>query len=140
MPLEASQIRRLHEELRRPKRPVRVSEYLVAVDAERVVGCAAVRMFQGGGYLYGLGVKRELRRRGVGSALTRARVTAICQADGHIAVVLAMFWNVKFFKNLCFQSVRRADLPAIIRHLADFKNPVYKHSAVLWQLLERKLS
>lgn len=136
-PEEVKEIRKIHGELHRPKRPVRASEYLVAVDSQRVVACAAVRMFKGGGYLYGLAVERKSQRCGVGAALTRARMDLIRERGESLAVVLAMFWNVNFFRKLGFQTVRREELPAAVRRIADFRKPEYKHSAVLWQALEK---
>lgn len=135
LPAESKDIRRIHGDLHRPKRPVRVAEYLVATDSQRVLGCAAVRMFQGGGYLYGLAVERNSQKSGIGSALTHARVDLIGARGQSIAIVLAMFWNVKFFRNLGFLGVRRNELPPAVRRLSDFRNPAYKHSAVLWQKL-----
>lgn len=137
LPAEATEIRKIHQELGRPKRQVRVSEYLVAVDSQHVLACAAVRIFKGGGYLYGLAVERKSQRCGTGSALTRARLALIQQRGQSLAVVLAMFWNVKFFRELGFQGVKRQALPLAVRRLADFRNPDYKHSAVLWQPLAR---
>lgn len=136
LPVDAKEIRRIHQELRRPRRAVRVSEYLVAVGPQGVVGCAAVRIFSGGGYLYGLAVQRKSQKSGVGSALTRARVDVIRERNQKLVVVLAMFWNVAFFRKLGFQSVGRDQLPAAVRRLADFQNSKYKHSATLWQSLE----
>jgi N-acetylglutamate synthase-like GNAT family acetyltransferase len=93
-------------------------------------------MFKGGGYLYGLAVQRESQHRGVGSALTSARLDLIRESSQELAVVLAMFWNVGFFYKLGFRGVRRDQLPSFVRRLADFRNPLYKHSAVLWRSLE----
>jgi N-acetylglutamate synthase-like GNAT family acetyltransferase len=136
LPPDTQDIRRIHRELNRPQRQLRSSEYLVAVDAPGIVGCAAVRMFKGGGYLYGLAVQRESQRRGVGLALTSARLDLIRERSQELAVVMAMFWNVGFFYKLGFRGVRRDQLPSPVRRLADFRNPRYKHSAVLWRSLE----
>ena len=135
-PSDGGAIRRIHHALKRPKRPLRTSEYLVAADANGVIGCAAVRMFRGGGYLYGLAVRRQSQHVGVGSALTCARIEWIRQRHQPFAVVLAMFWNVGFFRKLGFVSIRRDRLPSCVRRLADFRNPRYKHSAVLWRAIE----
>lgn len=133
---DATGIRRIYEELHRPPRPLRISEYIVAAVPAGIVGCAAVHMFKGGGYLYGLAVQRESQRCGVGSALTGERLDLIRGKGQTLAVVLAMFWNVGFFSKLGFHLVRRGQLPVPVRRLADFCNPRYKHSAVLWRLLE----
>jgi N-acetylglutamate synthase-like GNAT family acetyltransferase len=129
-------IRGLYADLNRPKRRVRVSEYLVAVSASRLIGCAAVRLFRGGGYLYGLAVRRECQRRGAGRQLTLARIERIRASGASGAVVMAMFWNTGFFRKLGFATVRRDVLPAAALRLGDFRNPLYKRSAILWRTLE----
>jgi ribosomal protein S18 acetylase RimI-like enzyme len=93
-------------------------------------------MFCGGGYLYGLAVERRCQRLGVGSQLTRARIDRIRGSGATLAVVIAMFWNVGFFRKLGFTSVPRSALPFVVRRLADFRNPLYKRSAVLDQRIE----
>jgi N-acetylglutamate synthase-like GNAT family acetyltransferase len=93
-------------------------------------------MFNGGGYLYGLAVQRDSQRHGVGSALSRARLDCIQEQNQPMAVLLAMFWNVAFFHKLGFRGVRREHLPPAVRRLADFRNPLYRRSAVLWHFLE----
>lgn len=124
-------IRDIYASLNRPARRIRISEYLVAVKGDHILGCAAVRVFSGGGYLYGLAVQRDSQHSGVGTALTRARMESIRNGGGDQAVVMAMFWNVGFFQKLGFVIIRKQQLSPAIRRLADFRNPVYKRSAVL---------
>jgi len=112
-------------------RPIRVSEYFVAEGNDQIFGCAAVRMFSNGGYLYGLAVRRDSQRLGIGAKLTLTRMDAIRNNGGDLAVVMAMFWNVGFFRKLGFESIRRDELPSTIRRLADFRNLLYIRSAVL---------
>ncbi len=124
-------IRRIYASLNRPARRIWISEYLVAEREYQILGCAAVRMFTTGGYLYGLAVRHDSQHSGIGAALTRARMERICTGGGDQAVVMAMFWNVGFFRKLGFVTIRRDELPSAVRRLADFRNPVYKRSAVL---------
>jgi len=124
-------IRRIYQSLNRPNRAIHVSEYLVAENRSGVVGCAAVRPFSGGGYLYGLAVERSCQRLGVGSRLTAARIERVRDSGDDLAIVMAMFWNVGFFRRLGFSSIRRDDVPPAAKRLSDFRNPVYKHSAIL---------
>ncbi len=135
-PSDLGAIRRLYQTLNRPKRQIRTSEYLVAANISGVIGCAAVQPFRGGGYLYGLAVDRVWQRQGVGSRLTRARLDRVRDWGAEVAIVMAMFWNVRFFLRLGFGSIRRDDLPAAAKRLHDFRNPLYKHSAVLHHILE----
>lgn len=131
-PSDRPAIRRMHRSLNRPERQIRISEYLVAAGNDQILGCAAVRLFPWGGYLYGLAVQHDSQRSGIGAALTRARMAAIRNSDGDLAVAMAMFWNVGFFRKLGFATVRRDELPSQIRRLADFRSPLYRRSAVLY--------
>lgn len=134
-PEDRQEIRRVYLSLGRPPRRIQISDFLVARDGDSVKGCAAVRPFAGGGYLYGLAVEREWQRRGIGAALTRGRLERIRSAGGKLAVVMAMFWNVGFFRKLGFDLVQRSELPPAVMRLPDFRDPTYKRSAVLWQRL-----
>ncbi len=133
-------IQRIYASLRRPPRPLLdVAEFLVARDDERVVGCAGVHAVDPGGpevtakegYLYGLAVQREFQRKGVGRALTEARVERVRTFGGERAVALAMFWNAKFFRSLGFDTTPRKSLSRTLLALPDFTDSVYRHSAVM---------
>jgi N-acetylglutamate synthase-like GNAT family acetyltransferase len=136
---DVREIRDLYRLTGRPRRgAVRCAEYFVAVKDRRVVGCAAVRPAGDGGYLYGLAVHPDYRRKRIGSALTVARLRRVRQDGGTVAIVLAMFWNMRFFKRLGFKLVRRDLLPPTLRRIADLRNPIYRRSAVLSHDLERR--
>ncbi len=125
-------IHQLRTQVGRPsRRVIRISEYLVATQGPVLVGCAAVHPTSAGGYLYGLAVRRASQRQGIGAALTLARLERIRRRGGGIAVVLAMFWNVKFFSRLGFQLTKRDDLPAPARRISDMRDPLYRRSAVM---------
>lgn len=127
----------IHRSLNRPSRRVMISEYLVAEASGKILGCGAVRLFPAGGYLYGLAVRRDSQCAGIGAALTRARMDEIRRNGGGLAVVMAMFWNVGFFRKLGFATTRRDELPVTVRRIADFRNPLYKRSAVLTVAVDR---
>lgn len=130
-------MRDLYRRTGRPaRRTLRVAEYLVAIQRGNVVGCAGVRSVKDAGYLYGLVVHPDWRRRGIGSNLTRARLDRLRRGRSNTAVVLAMFWNVRFFRRLGFELVRRESLPLALQRIADLRNPVYRRSAVLWHHLD----
>ncbi len=130
---DVPQIRHLYHRAGRPRRPcVRFAEYIIAEDEGHVVGCAAVRSVGNGGYLYGLCVHPDWRCRGIGSALTKARLRRVASKGGGPAVALAMFWNVRFFRRLGFALAKRDRLPRIWRRVSDLSNPTYRRSAVMW--------
>lgn len=129
---DRSRIVELYNTLGRPSRPrLEISELLVAQSEDKVVGCAGVQRFAAGSYLFGLAVERRYRRQGIGSALTCARVERARASGSPFAVVLAMFWNVRFFRRLGFALVRRSELPEAALALDDLRNPLYRRSAVL---------
>jgi len=86
----------------RVSRPLRsdsvITEYFVAVSAQGIVGCAAVRKQDNLGYLYGLAVDKSWRRKGIGHTLTQKRLDWLRAQDVALAFVMSMFWNVRFFK------------------------------------------
>jgi hypothetical protein len=61
----------------------------------------------------------------------------IRRSGGSLAVVMAMFWNVGFFRKLGFATTRRDELPVTVRRIADFRNPLYNRSAVLSATVDR---
>lgn len=131
---DVADIRDLYHRTGRPRRPtVRFTEYVVAFEGRQLVGCAAVRPVGNGGYLYGLCVHTDWRRRGIGSALTHARLDRVAINGCGPAVALAMFWNLRFFRSLGFTLVRRDRLPSIWRKVSDLRNPTYRRSAVMWR-------
>lgn len=128
----AGPIRELYVRCHRPSRgSLRLGEYFVALAGGEIVGCAAVHDLEDGGYLYGLAVARQWRQQGVGSALVRVRLDHLRRRRVSWAVLLAMFWNVRFFRRFGFEPVARLDLPRPILRLSDFRNPVYRRSAAL---------
>jgi len=118
-------------------RPLRahldLSEYFVALVEGRVVGCAGIHRFDSGGYFFGLTVDRAYRRRGIGAALTRTAIDGVHSSGAAFVIALAMFWNVRFFQKLGFHLAPRHDLPKAVQELADFQDPTYRRSAVLFQ-------
>ena len=83
------------------------------------------------GYLYGLAVRKEYQRKGIGTALTEARIDRVRKNRGTRATALAMFWNVGFFRGLGFATIRRSELPPAILALDDFVDGRYRRSAVM---------
>lgn len=129
---DLAQIQDLYRSMRRPLRPILAAEeYLVASVQEKVVGCAGTHLLEGAGYLYGLAVSREYQRHGIGSSLTEARVDRVARSGGTTAIALAMFWNLRFFRSVGFELIRRADLPVCFSSIDDFKKPALSRSCVV---------
>lgn len=103
---DAATINHFQRRLNRPERSdSKTVEYFIAEIDGEIAGCAAVRARESVGYLYGLVVDKDLRRRGIGHALTQCRLDCLRETGAHSAFVLAMFWNVRFFKRHGFEVV-----------------------------------
>jgi N-acetylglutamate synthase-like GNAT family acetyltransferase len=101
------------------------------VAGPRIVGCAAVRKRGKVGYLYGLAVDKAWRRQGVGHTLTCERLNWLCTQRATSALVLAMFWNVKFFKKHGFILTNKSTFTRLERLHCDFSDRWGTRSALL---------
>jgi N-acetylglutamate synthase-like GNAT family acetyltransferase len=109
--------------LNRPRRSDTIaSEYFLAEASGQILGCAAVRVREQTGYLYGLAVSKSWRRHGIGHALTTHRLDWLRETEAASAFVLAMFWNIRFFKQHGFERVdpqKKRDLANLHQDFVD---------------------
>jgi N-acetylglutamate synthase-like GNAT family acetyltransferase len=108
-----------------------VSEYFVAVSGGQTVGCAGVRRRNGTGYLYGLAVDKPWRKQGIGHALTGARLDWLREQRAQLVYVLAMFWNVPFFRKHGFTVADKKSAPDLKWLHNDFSDSWSKRSTLL---------
>ncbi|HYS27304.1 MAG TPA: arsenic resistance N-acetyltransferase ArsN2 [Vicinamibacterales bacterium] len=96
-----------------------VEELLVARAGNRIVGCAALELYEDGALLRSLAVDAEHRGSGLGSDLTHA---ALLLADqrGMPAVYLLTTTAERFFPRFGFEVVDRADVPQGVQQSAEF--------------------
>lgn len=130
--LDFPSIIELNHLTKRPERTdTRFSEYFVAETTTGIVGCAALRCRRRLAYLYGLTVHPLWRRKGIGHTLTDLRLEIARAKQNHSAFVLAMFWNVKFFKRHGF-ALAQKQRTAQLRWLhQDFDDKWSRYSALL---------
>ncbi len=130
---DAEGVNELQKILNRPLRSDSViSEYFVAVSEQRIVGCAAVRERGGVGYLYGLAVEKSWRRMGIGHALTDMRLEWLRGQNVVSAFVMAMFWNIKFFKKHGFSLTNRQNVKELKHLHSDFSDRWSRRSSLLF--------
>jgi N-acetylglutamate synthase-like GNAT family acetyltransferase len=130
-------IRKIQVDLKRPVRAdYRAGEYLIAWHGNVAIGCAATSMQPGGGYFYGLAVKREWQRKGIGSQLMEARLDSLRAVHAGYAVALVMFWNSRFFRAHGFAPFKRGELALLGASHSDLTNPVFLRSAVMLRGLD----
>jgi N-acetylglutamate synthase-like GNAT family acetyltransferase len=126
-------IAELQERLHRPSRTDSATlEYFVAECDHKIVGCAAVRKQNRLGYLYGLVVDKPWRRKGLGHSLTQKRLDWLRDEDTLSVYVLAMFWNIKFFKKHGFTLANKGKAHGLAELHSDFDDRWSSRSALLF--------
>jgi len=91
----------------------------VARAANRIVGCAALEVYEGGALLRSVAVDAEYRGGGVGTKLTHA-ATQLAARRLVPAVYLLTTTAEQFFRNLNFEIVDRADVPRSVTASEEF--------------------
>jgi len=107
---------------------------IVARAGNRIVGCAALEMYEGGALLRSVAVDAEYRGAGVGSDLTDA---AIQLARRHLvsAVYLLTTTAERFFRKFNFEIVDRADVPATVLVSGEFTHACPSTAIVMRRFL-----
>ena len=126
-----SAILALQNSLNRPVRADSVATEFVVAITDSIVGCGAVRKRGGLGYLYGLAVSKKWRKQGIGHALTQQRLDWLRVQGVTSVFVLAMFWNIKFFRKHGFELVPKSLLPSLLHLHGDFSQHWSARSALL---------
>ena len=101
-----------------------VTEHLgtavVARDASRVLGCAALEMYDDGALLRSVAVHASVRGTGLGQQLVSA---ALALADDRQAKAVYLLTTTAggFFPRFGFERITRSDVPAGVRQSAEFQ-------------------
>jgi N-acetylglutamate synthase-like GNAT family acetyltransferase len=93
---------------------------LVARDAGRVVGSAALEVYADGALLRSVAVAPGLRRNGIGHQLTEAALQ-LAQQFHFPAAYLLTNTAPAFFPKFGFESIARADVPATVQQSIEFR-------------------
>ncbi len=132
-------IAQLQKRLHRPSRSdSAILEYFVAESDGKIVGCAAVRKRNGLGYLYGLVVDKPWRRKGVGHAMTQKRLDWLRDENVLSVFVMAMFWNIRFFKKHGFTLANKEKSHGLTQLHSDFSDHWSNRSALLFLALSSR--
>ncbi len=128
---DASNVVSFLEKQRRPKRSdFAISDYFIAECSGNIVGCIALRNKEKLGYLYGLAVDRQWRRRGIGHALTQHGLDCLRKKGARSAFTLVMFWNIRFVKHHGFRVIDKRSLRLVNLH-QDFVDKWCARSVLL---------
>jgi amino-acid N-acetyltransferase len=107
---------------------------VVARDAGRIVGTAALELYADGALLRSVAVAAGERGRGLGQALTRAAI-ALAAARGAPAVYLLTQTAESFFPKLGFERIVRAEVPDGVQTSSEFRSVCPANAIVMRTLL-----
>ena len=93
---------------------------VVAREGERVVGCAALEMYDDGALLRSVAVDATVRGSGVGQQVVRAAL-ALAEERQTPAVYLLTTTAERFFPRFGFERITRADVPPGVRQSVEFR-------------------
>jgi amino-acid N-acetyltransferase len=107
---------------------------IVARAGNRIVGCSALEVYEGGALLRSVAVDAEYRGTRVGSELTEA---AIQLATRRLvpAVYLLTTTAERFFRKFDFEIVDRADVPASVLASAEFTHACPSSAIIMRKFL-----
>jgi len=109
---------------------------IVARAGNRIVGCAALEVYEGGALLRSVAVDAEYRGSGIGTQLTHA---AIQLAARRLipAVYLLTTTADRFFRKFDFEIVDRADVPRSVTASEEFAHACPSTAIVMRRFLSR---
>jgi amino-acid N-acetyltransferase len=115
----------VHRLLERHKLPLagvdeHVQTMLVARDGERIVGTAALELYDDAALLRSVAVEPMRRGRGLGRQLIEAALS-LAQRHGATTVFLLTTTAERYFPRFGFETIARADVPASVQSSIEFR-------------------
>ena len=107
---------------------------IVARAGNRIIGCSALEVYQGGALLRSVAVDAEYRRGGVGSDLTQAAIELATQRLVP-AIYLLTTSAERFFRKFSFEIVDRADVPLTVTASEEFTHACPSTAIVMRRFL-----
>ena len=107
----------------------------VARAGNRIVGCAALEVYEDGALLRSVAVDAEHRGAGLGGDLTRTALD-LAARRGVPAVYLLTTTAERFFPRFGFEVVDRADVPPGVRQSAEFSYACPSSALIMRKRLE----
>jgi amino-acid N-acetyltransferase len=107
---------------------------IVARAGNRIVGCSAVEVYEGGALLRSVAVDAEYRGAGVGTKLTHAAIQLAARRVVP-AVYLLTTTAEQFFPRFNFEIVDRADVPASVLASTEFTHACPSSAIIMRKFL-----
>ena len=112
----------------------RADTVLIARAGNRIIGSAALELYEQGALLRSVAVDAEHRGAGVGSELTR-RAVDIARRRGASAVYLLTTTAERFFRRCGFEIIDRADVPSGVTSSEEFAHACPSTAIVMRKFL-----
>jgi N-acetylglutamate synthase-like GNAT family acetyltransferase len=107
---------------------------IVARAGNRIIGCSALELYEGGALLRSLAVDAAYRGAGVGSDLTHA-ATQLAMRRLAPALYLLTTTAERFFRKFDFEIVDRADVPASVLASEEFSHACPSSAIIMRRFL-----
>lgn len=91
-----------------------ILNFMLALEGEKVVGCAGLEVHQGSGLLRSVAVAEEYRRMGIGAKLTEGMLD-LARHKNLTSLSLLTETAADFFLRFSFAQIPRAELPASLQ-------------------------
>ena len=116
--------------------PGHVATMVVAREADRIVGVAALELYAGGALLRSLAVAPEAQGQRIGHQLTEAALNLArkCSVD---AVFLLTTTAETFFPRFGFERISRADVPQSVQASVEFQSACPESAVVMRKRIPR---
>jgi N-acetylglutamate synthase-like GNAT family acetyltransferase len=109
--------------------------FWVATRQNRIVGCAALETVNPHGIIHSVAVEKDCRREGIGTKLLMKCLEQARRQRMQIVALTTMFWNIRFFKWVGFQTTSRKELPLPLKHHTDFCSFRFRHTTPMILIL-----
>jgi amino-acid N-acetyltransferase len=107
--------------------------FVARVDG-RIIGCAALEMYEGGALLRSVAVASVVQGFGIGRRLTGAAIT-LAESLGVPAVYLLTTSAERYFPKLAFVPITRAQVPASVQESVEFRTACPASAVVMRRTL-----
>jgi amino-acid N-acetyltransferase len=97
-----------------------IQNFILALEGDKLVGCAGLEIHDSAGLLRSVVVANAYQKQGLGSKLTES-ILDLAAYKGLSSLSLLTETAKDYFPRFGFAEVSRADLPASLKHSAEFK-------------------
>jgi N-acetylglutamate synthase-like GNAT family acetyltransferase len=113
-------------------RDVNISEFWVAKDGDKVVGCVGmIPHGEDAEILIHGAVLKSYRRRGIAAKTIQVCLEAARARGKKFVAFCTVFWNLRLFRKFGFETCKRRELPESLRNFHQFTSFKYFYTSVM---------